>query len=42
MQLAVREEGSLSGKMPHLNLLICGIFMHFVKIRVRNDTKEAY
>jgi len=41
MQLGVREEGSLSRKMPRLSALICGIFMHFVKARVRNDTKRS-
>jgi hypothetical protein len=34
-------EGSLSEKMPRLNALICGIFMHFGKIPVRNDTEAA-
>jgi hypothetical protein len=36
----VREEGSLSGKVPRLSALICEIFMHFVKMRVRNNTKD--
>jgi hypothetical protein len=39
LQLVLREEGSLSGKLSapleRVN------FMHFVKIRVRKETKEA-